>query len=148
MKTIADNRRARHDYELLEEHEAGIMLTGPETKSVKAGGLKLAGAFVHVRGGEVWLVGAHVSRYKPAASVEQDPERSRKLLLHKKEVQALAGKTEGTGLTLVPISAYIKGGRVKLRIALARGKRQFEKRETIKKRDVARETRRLLLRRK
>lgn len=144
---LADNRRARRDYEFLQEFEAGIVLTGPETKSAKTGGLRLSGAFVIIRGGEAWLIGAHLARYKPAgASVPQDPDRSRKVLLHKKELQEISGKIDKSGLTLVPVSAYSKGGRVKLRIALARGKREFEKRDALRKKVVARETRRALLR--
>ncbi len=143
---LADNRRARRDYEFLQEYEAGIVLTGPETKSAKTGGLRLSGAFVVVRVGEAWLIGAHLARYKPGAGVDQDPDRSRKVLLHKKELQEIAGKTDKTGLTLVPVSAYSKGGRVKLRLALARGKREFEKRDALRKKVVERETRRAILR--
>ena len=144
---LADNRRARRDYEFVQEYEAGIVLTGPETKSAKTGGLRLSGAFVVVRGGEAWLIGAHVARFKPAGpSIAQDPDRSRKILLHKKELQEIAGKTDKTGLTLVPVSAYSKGGRVKLRLALARGKQQFEKRDALRKKAVDRDTRRALLR--
>ena len=143
---LADNRRARRDYEFLQEYEAGIVLTGPETKSAKTGGLRLTGAYVIVRGGEAWLIGGHVARYKPGAGVDQDPDRSRKVLLHKKELQEIAGKTDKTGLTLVPVSAYSKGGRVKLRLALARGKQQFEKRDALRKKAVDRDTRRALLR--
>lgn len=143
---LADNRRARRDYEFLQEYEAGIVLTGPETKSAKTGGLRLSGAFVVVRGGEAWLIGAHLARYKPGSGMLQDPDRSRKVLLHKKELQEIAGKTDKTGLTLVPVSAYSKGGRVKLRLALARGKREFEKRDMLRKKVVERETRRALLR--
>lgn len=143
---LADNRRARRDYEFVQEYEAGIVLTGPETKSVKTGGLRLSGAFVVVRNGEAWLIGANLARYKPGAGMPQDPDRSKKVLLHKKELQEISGKTDKTGLTLVPVSAYSKGGRVKLRLALARGKREFEKRDALRKKVVDRETRRALLR--
>lgn len=143
---LADNRAARRDYAFLEEFEAGIVLTGPETKSAKNGGLRLTGAFVVIKNGEAWLIGAHLARYKPGAGVPQDPDRSRKLLLHKKQLQEIAGKTEAGGLTVVPVSAYSTGGRVKLRIAIARGKREFEKRDALRKKAVARETRRALLR--
>ncbi len=148
MTSLADNRVARRDYEFLKEYEAGLVLTGPETKSVKTGGFRLRGAFVFVRGGEAWLVGAHIPRYKPAATIPQDPDRTRKLLMHKKELLEIAGKTDSSGLTIVPISAYSTRGRIKLRLALARGKREHEKRETIKKREVARETHRALLRKR
>ncbi len=142
MDVIAANDRARYDYELLESLEAGLALTGQETKSAKTGHLKLKGAHVTFHRGEAMLTGAHIARYPKAGPLpDYDPERSRKLLLHRKELDRLRGKREEEGLTVVPIRAYLKGGRVKVEIAVARGKRQFEKREAIKKRELEREAR-------
>lgn len=139
---LAANDRARYDYELLESLEAGLALTGQETKSAKNGHLKLKGAHVAFTQGEAWLLGAHIAKYPKAGPLPgYDPERSRKLLLHKRELDRLRGKREEEGLTIVPIRAYMKGGRIKLEIAVARGKKQYEKRETIKKRDLDRQVR-------
>lgn len=144
MPPLAQNRKARHDYTFLKEYEVGIVLTGPETKSAKTGGMRLSGSYVFIRRGEAWLIGSHIARYKPAGHVEQEPDRSRKLLLHKRELHELSGKTEDSGLTIVPVEAYSKAGRVKLRLALAQGNRQFEKRDKIRKRDLDRDVRRHL----
>ncbi len=139
---LATNDKARYDYELLETLEAGLMLTGQEVKSAKTGHMKLKGAHVTFHKGEAMLTGAHIALYPKAGPLpEYDPERSRKLLLHKKEVNRLRGKREEDGLTIIPIRAYIKGGRIKVELAVARGKKQFEKREAIKKRDLDREAR-------
>jgi len=139
---LATNDRARYDYELLESLEAGLALTGQETKSAKTGHFKLKGAHVAFTKGEAWLIGSHISKYPKAGPLpDYDPERSRKLLLHKRELDRLRGKREEEGLTIVPIRAYMKGGRIKIEIAVARGKKQYEKRETIKKRDLEREAR-------
>lgn len=141
--TIAINKKAGHDYEFLEKVDAGIVLTGAETKSAKSGGLNLRGAFVTFRNNEAYLTGAQIAAYKSAKSDEHyDPTRSRKLLLHAKEIARLIGKKQEKGLTLVPISAYTTPrSRIKITVAVARGKREYEKRETIKKRETDREIR-------
>lgn len=142
MPTLALNKRAKFDYEILEEFEGGLKLTGAETKSAKAGQVNFKGAYVSVRGNEAWLKGLHISPYKPAGEQkEYNPTRDRKLLLHKREIQRLVGKSHEAGLTIVPISLYTKGTFVKLSFGVGRGKKQFEKREQIKKREVDREIR-------
>jgi SsrA-binding protein len=139
---LATNDRARYDFELLDKLEAGLVLTGQETKSAKTGHMKLKGAHVAFTRGEAMLLGAHIARYPKAGPLpDYDPERSRKLLLHKRELERLRGKREEQGLTIIPLRAYMKGGRIKIEIAIARGKKQYEKRETIKKRDLDREAR-------
>lgn len=138
MKKIV-NRRAYYDYQLLEEFEAGIALAGPEVKSVKAGQMSLAESFVRIKDGEAWLHNAHIHPYPFADNRDYDPRRPRKLLLHKNELLKLAQQTKQKKLTIVPVSCYTKGQQIKLSIALAKGKRQFEKREAIKKRDLERE---------
>lgn len=145
MPKLAENRRARYDYEILETYEAGLVLDGHEVKSVRAGNMKLKGAFVKFRGGELWLLGAHIARYPKAGKLpDYDPERTKKLLMRKRELQRLAGKLEQKGLTLVPISVYTKASKLKLGFGLARGKRRYEKKEAIKKRDIERDVRRSL----
>lgn len=139
MPSLARNKRAFHDYDLLLKVEAGIELTGAEVKSAKAGQVSLKGAYVAVRGGEAWLLGAHISAYKPAGtSRAYDPARVRRLLLKRSELKTLTGRIQ-TGLTIVPLSLYTKRGLVKLEIALARGRKQFEKRDAIRKREIQRE---------
>ncbi len=138
MKIV--NKRAYFDYEILEKFEAGIHLTGAEVKSVKGGHMSLDGAFVRLVGSEAYLVNAQIFPYANARLEGYDPRRTRKLLLHKKEIIALKTKTEQSGLTLVPISCYTTThGLIKLDIAIARGKRKFEKREALKKKDLQRE---------
>lgn len=141
MKIV--NRRAYHDYHILEKLEAGIHLTGPEVKSIKGGHMSLDGAFVRIIGSEAYLVNAQIFPYEfarpPAGGENYDPRRTRKLLLHKKETIALKTKTEQGGLTLVPISCYNKAGFIKLKIALAKGKKKYEKREALKKKDLQRQ---------
>lgn len=142
MSTLAINKTARFDYEILDKLEGGLVLTGAEVKSVKAGHVQLKGAFLDLREGELWLKNAFVSPYKPAGVREDyDPSRNRKVLVHKRELSRLFGKRGAEGLTLIPLSLYTKGGLVKLEFAVARGKKQFEKREAIKKRDVQRQIR-------
>ncbi|PJE77256.1 SsrA-binding protein [Candidatus Uhrbacteria bacterium CG10_big_fil_rev_8_21_14_0_10_48_16] len=142
MATLAGNKKARFDYEILETFEGGLKFTGAEVKSVKAGQVQLKGAFLHIQDGELWLKGAYVAPYKPAGIPEgYDPYRNRKVLVHKRELSRLAGKCQSDGLTIVPISIYEKGGLVKLEFAVARGKKKYEKRDAIKKRDVEREMR-------
>ncbi len=142
MPTLAVNKRAGYDYDILDRFEGGLALTGPEVKSAKAGHIQLKGAFLHVRGGELWLKNAFITRYAPAGPQPgYDPSRDRKVLVHKRELGRVAGKVQAEGLTLVPISVYTRGNLVKIEFALARGKRQFEKREAIKKREVQRSLR-------
>ena len=144
MPTLATNKRARFDYELLEEYEAGLKLTGAEVKSIKGGHAQIDRAFVSIEQNAAWLKGAHVSAYKPAGvRATYDPERPRKLLLHKREIQRMIGKGKEAGLTFVPISIYTKGDLVKLSFALAKGKRKYEKREAIKSREFKRERERI-----
>ena len=139
---LATNDKARYDYEILDRLEAGLVLSGQEVKSAKTGHMKLKGAHVTFHRGEAMLTGAHIAKYPKAGPLpDYDPERSRKLLLHKKELDKLRGKREEDGLTIVPLRAYMKAGRIKVEVAVARGKKQFEKRETIKKRDLDRQVR-------
>lgn len=138
MKKII-NRRANYDYQLLEKIEVGIALTGAEVKSVKEGHLQLEQAFGRLKDGELWLINAHIHPYRFADNRDYDPRRSRKLLLHKNELLKLAQKITSSGLTIVPISCYTKGQKIKLEVALAKGKKKYEKREAIKKRDLERE---------
>ncbi|MBN1585305.1 SsrA-binding protein SmpB [Candidatus Uhrbacteria bacterium] len=143
MPRLAFNKRAKFDYEILESFEAGLALTGQEVKSVRAERMGLAGAFVTIHNGAAWLTNAHIPKYDKVGPLpDYDPDRSRKLLLHRREISRLIGKMEQKGLTLVPISVYTKGPTVKLEFGLARGKRQYQKKEAIKRRDVDREIRR------
>jgi len=143
-KLIADNRRARHDYELLERFEAGLVLTGTEVKSLRDGRASLAQAFADVRDGEVWLVGAEISTYDQGNIANHIPTRDRKLLLHRGEIASLYGKVREKGLTLVPTRMYWKDGRAKVEIALARGKQTIDKRRDIAKREADRAMQRAL----
>ena len=143
-KLIAENRRARHDYHLLERYEAGIALTGTEVKSLRAGRADLARSFADVRGAEVWLVGAHIPEYVQGNIANHDPDRERKLLLHRREIDQLLGKMQEKGLTLVPTKIYWKDGRAKVELALARGKDVRDKRRTIADRDAKRQIERAL----
>ncbi len=142
MKVIATNKKARFDYEILETYEAGIVLTGPEVKSVKAGQISIKESFATVKGEEVFLTNAHISPYKQAANIEQEPTRSRKLLLKRSEISSLIGKSKTQGLTLVPTKVYLKRGFVKVEIGLGRGKKLHDKRETIKRKDIKRDIQR------
>jgi SsrA-binding protein len=142
---LVEHKKARLDYEILEEYEAGIELLGFEVKSLRAGNAKLEGSHVIVRGGEAFVVGMVVSPYQPSNTPkEYDPGRSRKLLLTKKEIAALAGAEGQKGLTVVPISVYNKKGKLKIKIAVARGRKKYDKRQVLKKRDTDREIRRTL----
>ena len=145
MAHYAENRKARFNYEILEKYEAGIELLGTEVKSVRGGQMSLEGAFVIARGGEAYLINANIPPYQPKnAPRDYDPLRNRKLLLTKKEIAALAGSEKNKSLTIVPISVYNKGRKIKLELALVKGKKKFDKRETLKKRDTDREIRRTL----
>jgi SsrA-binding protein len=146
-KVLATNRKAFFRYEVLERTEAGIALVGTEVKSVRDGGLSFSDSFVEFRGGELFLVGCRIAPYSHGNLMNHPPERDRKLLLHKREILKLGGKATGKGLTLVPLQAYLRRGRVKLEIGLGRGKRAHDKREAIRRRDVERETRREMGRR-
>ena len=143
-KLIVDNRRARHDYQLLDRIEAGLVLTGTEVKSLREGRASLQQAYAEVRDGEAWLVGAHISVYDQGNLQNHDPDRDRKLLLHRKEVDSLYGKVRERGFTLVPTKLYFKNGRAKVELALARGKEQRDKRRDIAKRDAERQMERAL----
>ncbi len=147
---ITVNKKARHDYEFLEKLDAGIVLTGAEAKSAKSGGLNLRGAHLIIRGGEAYLIGAQIAAYKKGHQGDNyDPAATRKLLLKRSEIARLIGKKEEERLTIVPISAYIsKSGRVKITLAVAKGKREFEKRAAIKKRETDREMKSALKTRK
>jgi SsrA-binding protein len=144
MKEISRNKKAYFNYEILERFEAGISLNGQEVKSIKSGRINLAGSYVVIRGGEAYLLGANVPPYQPKnAPADYDPERSRKLLLKKSEINYLIGKTKQKGLTTVPLRVYNIRGKIKLEFALVRGKRKVDKREAIKKRETDREIRRV-----
>ena len=143
-KLIADNRRARHDYELLERFEAGLVLTGTEVKSLRQGRVSLAQAYGDLRGSEVWLVGAEISTYDQGNIANHEPMRDRKLLLHRSEISSLVGKVREKGLTLVATRMYWKDGRAKVELAHGRGKRTIDKRRDIAKRDAERQMQRAM----
>ena len=138
---IADNRKAFHDYHILETFEAGVALLGTEVKGIREGQANLRDSFARVEGGEVWLFNVHINPYSHRGYVDHDPKRKRRLLLHKYEIRKLIGKTVEKGLTLVPTKMYFKNGKIKVALALARGKEAHDKRETLRKREVDRETR-------
>ena len=147
-KLIAENRRARHDYHLLERYEAGLALTGTEVKSLRAGRADLARAFADVRDGEVWLVGAHIDEYAQGNVQNHEPDRDRKLLLHRREIERLLGKTKEQGLALIPMRVYFTHGLAKVEIGLGKGRREHEKRQSIAKREAEREMERAAGRRR
>lgn len=145
MHLITTNKKAYFDYEILETFEAGMVLTGQEVKSIKTGHISLAGSYIVLKDREAWLVNAHVPPYKMAGTLPgYDPTRSRKLLLHKKELNSLIGKIKQKGLTLVPLKVYTKRGKIKLEFGIGRGKRKYEKREIIKKRETEKKIREVL----
>ena len=141
---IAENRRARHDYHLVERHEAGLALSGTEVKSLRGGQADLKRSYADVRGGELWLVGLHIAPYEQGTHANHEPDRDRKLLLHRREIDSLAGKVRERGFTLVPTRLYWKNGRAKVEIALARGKEQRDKRRELAKREADRQIERAL----
>jgi SsrA-binding protein len=143
-KLVATNRKAYHDYHVGETYEAGIALTGTEIKSVRQGMVSLRDSFARVENGEVFLYNMNVSAYDAGNRFNHEPRRTRKLLLHKSEIRKLATKTQEKGFTLIPLKVYLKGGRAKVEIALAKGKRLYDKREDIKKRDVMRQVDRVI----
>ncbi|MGB8647882.1 MAG: SsrA-binding protein SmpB [Anaerolineae bacterium] len=144
FKIVATNRKAYHDYSIEETHEVGIVLTGPEVKSVRAGGVNLKDSYAQVKSGEMWLFNVHISPYEPANRQNGDPDRMRKLLLHRGEINRLMGRVQEKGLTIIPLRMYLKKNRAKIELALVRGKRQYDKREAIAKRDSDREIQRAL----
>ena len=141
QKNIAENRKAFHDYHILETFEAGIVLVGTEVKAIREGSANLRDSFARVEDGEVWLYNVHINPYSHRGYADHEPTRRRKLLLHRQEIRKLIGKTVEKGLTLVPMRLYFKSGHVKVALALARGKQAHDKRETIKRREADRETR-------
>ena len=143
-KLIAENRKARHEYHLLERHEAGLVLTGSEVKSLRQGQAQLQRAFADIRDGELWLVGSHIATYDQAGIQNHDPDRDRKLLLHRREIDSLRGKVAEKGFTLVPTRLYFKNGRAKVEVALAKGKDVRDKRRDIAKRESDRQIERAL----
>jgi SsrA-binding protein len=138
---VADNRKAGYDFHLLEQFEAGLVLVGTEVKAAREGRVNLRDAFCRLEGAEAWLLNAHIGQYSHGGYASHDPTRRRKLLLNKAELNKLLGKTTEKGLTIVPLRMYFKKGRIKLAIALAKGKKQYDKRETIRRRETERETR-------
>ena len=146
VKEVASNRRAYHDYFIDEKYEAGVMLTGPEVKSVRNGRANLRDGFVRIDSGEAWLENVHISPYVQANLMNQEPLRSRKLLLHRKEIASLIGKVKQKGYTLIPLRLYFTRNHAKVEVGLARGKRQYDKREAIAARDAKREIERAMRR--
>lgn len=142
-KTFASNPKARHDFDVVETLEGGLVLSGPEVKAIKHGSANIKGAFVSMRRGELWLKNAYIGPYAPAGKQAENTERrDRKILVHAREIKHLTARHEAERLTMIPLSLYDKKGRVKIAFALARGKRKYEKRDAIKKRELDRESRR------
>lgn len=139
VKVVANNRKAKHEYFLLDTYEAGIVLKGSEIKSIRAGQLSLAQAYVSIESGEAWLVNAHIAPYDQASRFNHDPLRPRKLLLHRKQIKKLFENVRQKGATIVPLRVYLKEGKAKVEIALAKGKKHYDKRAEIAKRDAQRE---------
>lgn len=139
IKTLATNRKAYHDYHIQDSMEAGIVLTGTEIKSIRMGRVSLGEAYVRPEGGELWLFNAHIARYEAGSYMSHEPGRPRKLLLHRKQINSLISKVSEKGLTLLPLKLYIKGSIAKVEIALARGKKLYDKRESIARRETERE---------
>ena len=143
-KIVSRNRKARFEYDLQETFEAGLELKGTEIKSIRAGQVSLGEAYVRTNGRQAWLVGAHIAPYDHASVFNHDPERDRRLLLHKREIKALWDAVRLKGMTIIPTILYLRDGLAKVEIALAKGKRQYDKRQAIKKRDTAREIERTM----
>lgn len=143
-KPLAQNKKASHDYHILDTIEAGIVLTGTEIKSIRAARINLKDGFAQIKNGEAWLMNVHISLYDQGNQFNHDPLRNRKLLLHKKQINQLAGEISKKGVTLVPLKVYIKNGFAKVLLGLAQGKHDYDKRESIKKHDQEREIRRTL----
>ncbi|OGO43597.1 MAG: SsrA-binding protein [Chloroflexi bacterium RBG_16_58_8] len=147
IKIVATNRKAFHNYHIGESFEAGIALTGSEIKSVREGRVSLGDAYVRPEKGEMWLLNAHIARYEASSYLSHEPTRPRKLLMHRKEIDSLAGRVAEKGLTLVATKLYLKGGLAKVEIALAKGKKLYDKREAISRREMDRELARTIKRR-
>jgi SsrA-binding protein len=147
IKIVAKNRKASHEYFLLERYEAGLVLQGSEIKSIRAGQVSLAEAYVRVDGSEAWLMDTHIAPYDQASYYNHDPRRPRKLLLHRSEIRSLWNEVRQKGVTIIPLSVYLKDGLAKVEIAVAKGKKLYDKRETIAKRDAEREIERQFHRR-
>jgi SsrA-binding protein len=141
---IAVNRRARHDYDIIDTFDAGIVLTGPEIKSIRARRVNLRDAYAQVAQGEAWLYSMHIAPYEPGSRDNRDPRRTRKLLLHRREIDRLVGRTVERGLTIVPLRLYLQRGYAKLQLGVARGRRQWDKRQAIAEREARREEERAL----
>ena len=148
IKTVATNRKAYHNYHLGDSVEAGIVLTGSEIKSIRAGRVSLGDAYVRPEAGELWLVNAHIARYESSSYLSHKPTRPRKLLLHRKQIDSLTSKMLEKGLTLVPLKLYLKDSIAKVEVALAKGKKLYDKRESITRREVEREIGRVIKRRR
>ena len=140
IKVVSTNKKARFEYFILETFEAGLALKGTEIKSVRNGQISLQEAYVRTNGEEIWLVGAHIAPYVHASAFQHDPKRDRKLLMHKKEIRKLFDEVRIKGMTIVPIKVYLKAGKAKLEIGLAKGKKQYDKRNAIRERDIERES--------
>ena len=146
-KLVAQNKKARHDYHIEDVYEAGLVLTGTEVKSLRAGRASLVDGFAALKDGEAWLQNVHIPEYDQGTWTNHEPRRPRKLLLHRQEISKLVGKTKESGLTLVPLALYFKDGKAKVEIALARGKRTYDKRQALAERQAKRETDRAVARR-
>lgn len=144
IRVVATNRKAARDYDLEDRHEAGLVLTGTEIKSIRAGRVNLSDGYVQPRSGELWLVNVHIAPYEPAGPYGHEPTRSRKLLLHRREIDRLIAGVQERGYTIVPTRLFLRGGRAKVDIALARGKRKYDKRQQIAKREAERDVERAL----
>ncbi len=147
IKVVAKNRKAGFEYFILETLEAGIALKGSEIKSVRAGQVSLQESYVQIDGNQAWLINSHIASYKEASYQDHDPKRARKLLLHKKEIRKLWSEVRQKGVTIIPVKMYLKGGRAKIEIAIAKGKKLYDKREDIAKKDQKRDLDRLLSKR-
>lgn len=147
IKVIATNRKAQHEYLLLDKYEAGLVLQGSEIKSIRAGQVSLAQSYIRIEGGEAWLINAHIAPYDEASRFNHDPLRPRKLLLHRSEIHKLWERVSQKGVTIIPLRIYLKDGKAKIEIALARGKKLHDKRDAITKRDQERELERQISRR-
>ena len=148
VKTVATNRKAYHNYHVQDSVEAGIVLTGSEIKSLRAGRVSLGDAYIRPEAGELWLVNAHIARYEASSYLSHDPTRPRKLLLHRKQINSLTSQVLQKGFTLVPLKLYIKGSIAKVEVALAKGKKLYDKRESIARRETEREIERAIKRQK
>jgi len=144
IKVVATNRKAGRDFNLSDHLEAGLVLTGTEIKSIRAGRVNLSDGYIQPRDGELWLLNVHIAPYDPSGRYGHEPRRPRKLLLHRREIDRLLSRVQERGYTIIPTRLYLKGGRAKIEIALARGKRKFDKRQAIAKRDAQRDVERAL----